>query len=85
MPTATDGDQLQRLVVTTAPCSARWWPRPECAWTGTFDGVRPRSEASPERMRHAGIDGVPVTRSDGTLAGMFERRHAEHATTAQGG
>lgn len=38
-----------------------------------------------ERMRHAGIDGVLVTRSDGTLAGMFEGRRAEHAPTAQGG
>lgn len=41
--------------------------------------VRPSEDAGElaERMRHAGIDGVVVTRSDGTLAGMIERYRAE--------
>lgn len=41
--------------------------------------VRPSEELAPlaERMRRAGVDGVLVTRSDGTLLGLLERRIAE--------
>jgi rhodanese-related sulfurtransferase len=43
--------------------------------------VRPSEELEPlaERMRHAGVDGVLVTRSDGTLIGLLERPVAERA------
>lgn len=41
--------------------------------------VRPSEELSPlvERMRHAEVDAVLVTRSDGRLLGLLERRRAE--------
>lgn len=49
--------------------------------------VRPSEEAGElaERMRHVGIDGVVVTRSDGTLVGMFERQRAEQASAGGAG
>lgn len=49
--------------------------------------VRPSEEAGElaERMRHAGIDAVVVTRSDGTLAGMVERRRAEQPSATGSG
>ena len=37
-----------------------------------------------ERMRHADVDAVLVTRSDGRLLGLFERRRAEHALQETG-
>lgn len=42
--------------------------------------VRPSEDLAPllERMRRSGVDGVPVTRSDGRLLGMLERHHGEH-------
>lgn len=44
--------------------------------------VRPSEDTGElaERMRHAGVDGVLVTRSDGTLVGMIERHRVEQAT-----
>lgn len=43
--------------------------------------VRPSEElvALVERMRHADVDGVLVTRSDGRLLGMLERHRGEEA------
>jgi CBS domain-containing protein len=41
--------------------------------------VRPSEdlESLLERMRHAGVDAMLVTRSDGRLLGLLERPHAE--------
>lgn len=43
--------------------------------------IRPSEDLAPlaERMRRAGVDGVLVTRSDGTLLGLLERAVAERA------
>jgi CBS domain-containing protein len=48
--------------------------------------VRPSEDldALTERMRRANVDGVLVTRSDGTLLGLLERRRAEQALGGQG-
>ena len=50
----------------------------------TYEGpttIRPSEDLAPltERMRRAHVDGVLVTRSDGTLLGLLERPAAEHA------
>lgn len=47
--------------------------------------VRPSEELGPlvERMRGADVDGVVVTRSDGTLLGVVERARAEQRLDGQ--
>ncbi len=43
--------------------------------------IRPSEELEPllERMRNASVDGVLVTRSDGTLIGILERNKAQQS------